>query len=393
MVSSDLTGKLALVTGGAKEVGMAIAERFAQRGAEVIVNFSHSLDVSKQTATELRELGARVNVIRASVAQKHQVDSMFDEIEAKYGRLDILVNNAAWGALLGVGDIPEQHFDHAIDTNLKGAFWCSRRAAALMARAGGGAVVNISSAGNTLLPANQLVVGTSNAALESLTRYLAAEYAPRQIRVNTVSATLIDGDMADMFRDPENINKSSIAAPQLGRSSSADHVVDLVTFLASDAARWITGQVFVADGGLSPCHGLSPRRECAAAPVAPASPLAAEPPAPSPQPMAPSTLAELPDINEITVVGAGMALPRTNGLRRSRRPLLDWTARVVSVVLQALYRGRIPPQDHYAAAARDFTALMRQLPERHCEELTARRPRPRPRSAPVALCANPPPQN
>jgi NAD(P)-dependent dehydrogenase (short-subunit alcohol dehydrogenase family) len=192
MNDSDLTGKLVLVTGGAKGVGKAIASRFAARGAHVIINFFHSLDDSRRTAVELRALGGMVDVIRASVARKDQVDRMFDEIDAKYGRLDILVNNAASGALIGVDDVTEEHFDRTLDTNLKGAFWCSRRAADLMTRGGGGAIVNLSSVGANLVPANYVVVGTSKAALESLTRYLAVEYAPRNIRVNTASATLIE---------------------------------------------------------------------------------------------------------------------------------------------------------------------------------------------------------
>ena len=117
MSNTSMRGKLVLVTGGAKNVGKAICRRFAEQGAHVILNFFHSLDASKETAEELRALGATVDVIRASVAQQTQVDRMFDEIERRYGRLDVLVNNAASGAL---------------DTNLKGAFWCARRAAALI---------------------------------------------------------------------------------------------------------------------------------------------------------------------------------------------------------------------------------------------------------------------
>ncbi|MDN7674978.1 SDR family oxidoreductase [Burkholderia oklahomensis] len=266
MSNSYLKGKRVLVTGGAKNVGKAICRRFAEQGAHVIVNFFHSLDASKETAAELRALGATVDVVRASVAQPAQVERMFDEIEAKYGKLDILVNNAASGALLPVDDIEAAHFDRALDTNLKGAFWCARRAARLMARAGGGAIVNVSSVGSTLVPANYLVVGTAKAALESLTRYLAVEYASLGIRVNGASSTLIDGDVAAQFPDPDNTKRSSIAATPLGRLATAEDLADVVLFLASDAARWITGQVIVADGGLSLCsEALSPRREWRAA--------------------------------------------------------------------------------------------------------------------------------
>ncbi|RQZ64534.1 SDR family NAD(P)-dependent oxidoreductase [Burkholderia cepacia] len=321
MSNTSMRGKLVLVTGGAKNVGKAICRRFAEQGAHVILNFFHSLDASKETAEELRALGATVDVIRASVAQQTQVDRMFDEIERRYGRLDVLVNNAASGALLGVDEIGAEHFDRALDTNLKGAFWCARRAAALMARSGGGAIVNVSSVGATLVPANYLVVGTAKAALESLTRYLAVEYAGRQIRVNGASSTLIDGDVAAQFPDPENTKRSSIAATPLKRLARAEDLADLVVFLASDAARWITGQVVVADGGLSLCsEGLSPRAEWAnAGQDAGAAAAVAQPAAPADD----ASESDAPDGDDIAVVGMGLALPGASDPDAFWRALLD----------------------------------------------------------------------
>ncbi|KVP92692.1 beta keto-acyl synthase [Burkholderia ubonensis] len=309
MSNSGMRGKLVLVTGGAKNVGKAICRRFAEQGAHVIVNFFHSLDASKETVAELRALGATIDVIRASVAQPKQVDWMFDEIERRYGKLDILVNNAASGALLGIDEIGAEHFDRAIDTNLKGAFWCARRAAALMARAGGGSIVNVSSVGATLVPANYLVVGTAKAALESLTRYLAVEYAGSNIRVNCASSTLIDGAVAAQFPDPENTKRSSIAATPLKRLARAEDLSDIVLFLASDAARWITGQVVVADGGLSLCsEGLSPRPEWSGS--------AAEA-------ISSSAAADTPGDDDIAVVGMGVALPGASDPQAFWRVLLD----------------------------------------------------------------------
>lgn len=339
MSNSSMRGKLVLVTGGAKNVGKAICRRFAEQGAHVILNFFHSLDASKETADELRALGATVDVIRASVAQQGQVDRMFDEIEQRYGRLDVLVNNAASGALLGVDEIGAEHFDRALDTNLKGAFWCARRAAALMARSGGGAIVNVSSVGATLVPANYLVVGTAKAALESLTRYLAVEYAGRNIRVNGASSTLIDGDVAAQFPDPENTKRSSIAATPLKRLARAEDLADVVLFLASDAARWVTGQVVVADGGLSLCsEGLSPRAQWAAQDAADGSATgqsrddavvrdaaASAPPAmpASSTPRSAGPGEDLPDSDDIAVVGMGLALPGASDPQAFWRALLD----------------------------------------------------------------------
>lgn len=320
MSSFNLKGKLVLVTGGAKNVGKTICRRFAEQGAHVIVNFFHSLEASRETVAELRALGATVDVIRASVAQQAQVDRMFDEIEAKYGRLDILINNAASGALLGVDDIAAEHFDRALDTNLKGAFWCARRAAALMARSGGGAIVNVSSVGSTLVPANYLVVGTAKAALESLTRYLAVEYASDNVRVNSASSTLIDGDVAMQFPDHENTRRSSIAATPLKRLASAEDLADVVVFLASDSARWVTGQVVVADGGLSLCsEGLSPRAHWATQVTAPSAPAASEPSHRGGL----TSVADDGEGDEIAVVGMGLALPGANSPQAFWMALLE----------------------------------------------------------------------
>src|SRR5438093_11998174 len=150
----DLRGKLVLITGGARGVGKVIAQQFAARGAHLLINYFHSHDAARQTRAELEATGATVDIIRASVAQQHQVERMFEEIEAKYGYLDILVNNAASGAFASVDEIKEEHLARALDTNLKGAFWCARSAAKLMKQRNGGAIVNISSVGAGLVPAN-----------------------------------------------------------------------------------------------------------------------------------------------------------------------------------------------------------------------------------------------
>jgi NAD(P)-dependent dehydrogenase (short-subunit alcohol dehydrogenase family)/3-oxoacyl-(acyl-carrier-protein) synthase len=314
----DLQGKLALVTGGAKGVGKVIAARLAERGAHVLINFFHSLDAAKQTKAELEAQGARVDIIRASVALEAQVDRMFDQIEAEYGYLDILINNAAAGTFTALDDVDGAAFDRSLDTNLKGSFWCARRAARLMERHGGGVIVNLSSIGAVQVAADYVTVGTSKAAVESLTRYLAYELGPKQIRVNTASAGLLENEVGRRFPRYEEMRRNIIAATPLGRIGTEEELADLVLFLASDQSRYITGQMILADGGMSLGGSiLSPRAEgpaLAEGQVAVEAPAVAEALAVgetvTPGTEAPTEVDD--DSEEIAVVGMGMVVPGAN---------------------------------------------------------------------------------
>ncbi|MEO8630143.1 MAG: glucose 1-dehydrogenase, partial [Betaproteobacteria bacterium] len=248
---NDLEGKLALVTGGAKGIGKVIATKLAARGAHVIVNFFHSLEEAKRTRDELTATGATVEILRASVSREDQVARMFADIAQRHGHLDILINNAAAGAMVPMDQVTEEYFDRALGTNLKGAFWCARHASVLMAKRGGGTIVNLSSIGASLAVPNYTVVGTSKAALEALTRYLAAEYASLNIRVNGASAGLVDTDVVQHFPDHAKMRQRIVESTPLGRVATPDDLADVVMFLTSDASRWIVGQTILADGGMS----------------------------------------------------------------------------------------------------------------------------------------------
>ncbi len=257
----DLKGKTALITGGGKGVGRAVARRFAEQGATVLINYLHSQDAALRTQADLRAAGADVHLVRASVAQKAQVDYLFDQTVELVGGIDILVNNAAGGALAPHQDLTDRDWQRAFDTNLKGSLRCAERAAPLMAARGGGAIINLSSVGASLVIGNYLPVGTSKAAVEALTRYLAVEYASHNIRVNTASCGLIDGEIARAFPDAEEFQRVVSDATPLGRLAREEELANVVLFLASDEASWVTGQTILADGGLSLAAAiLSPPR-------------------------------------------------------------------------------------------------------------------------------------
>jgi 3-oxoacyl-(acyl-carrier-protein) synthase/NAD(P)-dependent dehydrogenase (short-subunit alcohol dehydrogenase family) len=288
---TGLSGRVALVTGGAGSVGEQITRSLAAAGATVLVNCFHSYPKAKDLAAELSEGGADVRVLRASVARPEQVARMFEEVAAAYGRLDILVNNAAGGTFATLDELTDEHMDQAFATNVKGALWCARAARPLLARSDAGCVVNVSSLGATYAPANYLPIGVSKAGLEALTRYLAGEFAADGIRVNAASAGLMDNPVGQMFPEFESVSANTRAATPMGRLSTPEDLAGVVMMLASPQAGWVTGQTVVADGGFSlQRRATSP----SGVDVRPPAPLAAELP---------------PGEDPIAVVGMGLAVP------------------------------------------------------------------------------------
>ncbi|MGW5734113.1 MULTISPECIES: SDR family oxidoreductase [Streptomyces] len=307
----DLTGKVALVTGGSKGIGKAIARELATRGASIVLNYFHSHYQAKATRDELTAEGHRVDLIRASVARQEQVDRMFAEVDRLHGRLDILVNSAADGALLPLDEITDAHLDKAIETNYKGGLRCARAAAPLMARDGGGSIVTVSALGGSqMVMANYLACAPAKAAAEAASRYLAVELAPLGIRVNTASAAMLSSEVADKFPDADRMQDVIARATPFGRLGTPEEFATVVAFLASDDARWITGQVVLADGGLTLGAALlSPPAEAAAAEVsvAEATPAETAPVKTSPADAAPAEVAPA-DAASADVASAAVAL-------------------------------------------------------------------------------------
>ncbi|WP_432253607.1 SDR family oxidoreductase [Streptomyces sp. HNM1019] len=324
---NDLTGKVALVTGGSKGVGKAIARTLAARGADIVLNYFHSHDQAKRTRDELVASGARVELAWASVARQEQVDRMFAELEERHGRLDILVNSAANGALLPLAEVTDEDIAKAIDTNYKGGLRCARAAAPLMARGGGGSIVTVSALGGSqMVMANYAACAPAKAAAEAATRYLAVEYAPLGIRVNTASAAMLQSEVADKFPRAREMQEVIARATPFGRLGTPEEFADVVAFLASDASRWITGQVVLADGGLT--LGAALMSPPAAAPVREETTPRPEPVRPqaaattatvaetveAPAPDLPTDVPDVPDVPDdaIAVVGMGLAVAGAN---------------------------------------------------------------------------------
>lgn len=321
MPTETIDRRVVLVTGGAKGVGREVVRAFARRGATVLVNYFHSREAAEALRAELAAQGVEITLLRGSVARRDQVDAIFDTIARDVGRLDVLVNNAALGALRPLSDLDERDWTRTFDTILKGSLWCARRAAALMPA--GGAIVNLSSVGSPFVLDGYTAIGTAKAALESLTRYLAVEFAPAGIRVNTASGGLLDNAVAGLFPDADRLRATVVGATPLGRLGTEAELAEVVRFLASPGASWVTGQCLVADGGLSLGHAMltagtpATHPDPVAPPAGPATPRAAAPPIAAPEPEArvvspPPIPADGPAIGAgvgIAVVGMGLTVP------------------------------------------------------------------------------------
>jgi enoyl-[acyl-carrier protein] reductase III len=245
----SLKGKVALITGGSRGIGRAISLQLAAEGADVIINFFRKRETAERTAEAARRYGVNARIIKANLAEPEKIERMFAEIEAKFGRLDILVNNAASGVARSAMELDVDGWDWTMNINARAALLCAQKAAGLMKN--GGVIVNISSLGSRLVMPIYTAVGVSKAALEALTRYLAIELAPGGIRVNAVSAAAVATEALKLYTNFPGIPKPMVTSTPAGRMVQPEDVANVVAFLCSDAASMIRGQIIVVDGGVS----------------------------------------------------------------------------------------------------------------------------------------------
>ena len=249
----NLEGKIALVTGSGRGIGKAIAIKLAKLGADIIVNYNRNRSQAEETSEIIHMLGKKAQIIRANIGKEEEIELLFENISTEYGKLDILVNNAASGFNRPLTEQKVSGWDYTMQVNVRGAMLCSQKATALMEKAGGGHIINISSPGSTRVLPDYIAVGASKAALDSLTRYMAVELAPKNIHVNAVSPGMVETEALKHFAFMNNtdVTSKTIMNTPAGRLVTPEDVAEVVSFLCSPAADMICGQVIVIDGGFT----------------------------------------------------------------------------------------------------------------------------------------------
>ncbi|WP_087720724.1 SDR family NAD(P)-dependent oxidoreductase [Salinicola salarius] len=249
----DLTGKVALITGSTKGIGRSIAEEMAKCGAKVVIS-SRKADACEAVANELKEAGHEAVAVPCHVGRKEDLQRLVDITLQTWGRIDVLVCNAATNPVYGpTSGMTDDAWDKIMDTNVKGTFWLTNMVLPQMAERGEGSVILLSSIaalrGNTVIG----TYGVSKAAEAALARNLAVEWGPKGIRVNAIAPGLIRTDFAKaLWEDPKRVKQAEDKTP-LRRIGDPVDIAGLAVFLSTPASAYITGQVIVADGGETAC--------------------------------------------------------------------------------------------------------------------------------------------
>ncbi|HOS99822.1 MAG TPA: 3-oxoacyl-ACP reductase family protein [Acidobacteriota bacterium] len=245
----DLSGRTALVTGASRGIGRAIARALAEAGADVLINYARSATAAQELAAEIASLGRRAEAVAADVADPAAVEAMFERLAATWGSLDILVNNAGVIRDNLVGGMDVADWDRVQSVNLRGAFLCTRAAAALMVPRHAGKIVNVASVSALRGGRGQTNYAAAKGGLLAFTRACAVELAPKGIQVNAVVPGLIATDMSARVRQRAGVRLlQSIPAGRFGEPAD---VAPAVVFLASPAADYISGQALGVDGGMT----------------------------------------------------------------------------------------------------------------------------------------------
>jgi 3-oxoacyl-[acyl-carrier protein] reductase len=239
----SLQGKVAIVTGASRGIGRAIAERLGHDGAYVVVNYSGNAEKAQEVVQAIAAAGSKAIAIQADLSNPDDIRHLFDETEKQFGHLDILVNNAGTFVMKPAIDITLEEFDKVMSINVRGVFLALQEAARRIHD--GGRIVNLASNATIQSLANTSIYAASKAAVEQFTRVLAKELGTRQITVNAVAPGATETDMV-----PDVAREMVPKMTPLGRLGQPEDIADVVAFVVSEEARWITGQTIGVSGGI-----------------------------------------------------------------------------------------------------------------------------------------------
>ncbi len=249
MSGQRLAGKVAIVTGSARGIGAAIAARYAAEGAKVVVNYSRSAAEANAVVEAIRSTGGAAITVQADVGKTAEIAPLFDATLKTYGRLDILVNNAAIMQRRFLMDVTPEEFDAHFAVNVRGYFLCCQRAAAAMGA--GGSIINVGSAISRMAYPGAVVYSATKGAIDVMTRVLAAELGPKGIRVNVLAPGSTRTDMnSEKSGKTKEEEAQEIALTALRRIGECDDIADAAVFLAADESRWVTGTWLDVSGGI-----------------------------------------------------------------------------------------------------------------------------------------------
>jgi 3-oxoacyl-[acyl-carrier protein] reductase len=249
MSDKRLAGKVAVITGSARGIGAAIAVRFAQDGAKVVVNYSRSADEANAVVAQIKSAGGEAIAVKANMGEPAEIPMLFAAAVKAFGKLDILVNNAAIMQRTFLPDVTAENIDAHFNVNVRGYLLCCKHAAELMTA--GGSIINVGSAISRMAYPGAVVYTATKGAIDVMTRVLAAELGPRGIRVNVLAPGSTRTDMnSEKSGKTKEEEKQEIALTALRRIGESEDIADAAAFLATDDARWVTGTWLDVSGGI-----------------------------------------------------------------------------------------------------------------------------------------------